>query len=138
MNKPLGVAAKAVIRKEGKILLVQRPDSEGFDPGLWELPGGKLEYGEDLIELLKREVEEEVGLLIRVGRPFVTWHFYKDHFWVTGITFVCDYLEGTVRLSHEHQNYAWIKPDQYAAYPLGTAVKEQLEAYLVICNYPNK
>ncbi len=130
MSKALGVAAKAVILKEGKILLLQRPINEGFDPGLWELPGGKLEYGEILTESLNREVREEVGLLIKIGRPFITWHFCKEPFWVTGVTFAADYLEGTVRLSHEHQDYAWIEAGDYKAYQLGTAVKEQLEAYM--------
>ncbi len=132
MNKPLGVAAKAVIRRSEKILLLQRPASAGFDPGLWELPGGKLEYGENLVESLKREVEEEVGLLVRVGRPLITWHFCKEPFWVTGVTFMSDYLEGEVMLSHEHQDHAWIKPEEYKSYPLSKTVEEQLKAYLNI------
>ncbi len=130
MEKPLGVSGKAVISKEGKILLLQRSLNDSFDPGLWELPGGKLDYGEDLLEALKREVEEEVGLQIKVGRPFKTWHFYKEPFWVTGITFLCDYTGGTVVLSPEHEDYAWIEPAKYSEYPLSKAVKEQLEAYL--------
>jgi len=132
MAKPLGVSGKAVIGKEGKILLLQRSLNESFDPGLWELPGGKLDYGEDLVEALKREVEEEVGLQIKVGRPFKTWHFYKEPFWVTGITFLCEFMGGSVVLSSEHEDYAWIEPAKYSEYPLSKAVKEQIEAYLEI------
>lgn len=130
MNKLLGVAGKAIIRKEGKILLVQRPPDDAFDPNLWELPGGKLEYGEDLIESLKREVEEEVDLQVKVRYPAKTWHFYKKPYWVTGVTFICDYIGGSVKLSPEHQDYEWIDPKDYQGYQLSTTVKEQIEAYL--------
>ena len=130
MEKLLGVAGKAVIRKEGKIILVQRSSKSGFDPGLWELPGGKIEFGEDLIEALKREVKEEIGLLIEVSRPFKTWHFLKEPFWVTGVTFICDYQGGSVNLSAEHDAHAWINPEEYSKYPLSKTMKEQIEAYL--------
>ncbi len=129
MNKPLGVAGKAIIRKDNNILLLQRSQKSEFDPGLWELPGGKIEYGEELIDSLKREVKEEVGLLIKVGSPFKTWHFYKDQFWVTGVTFLCEYLKGNVNLSLEHQAYNWIEPQEGTTYPLSTATREQIEAY---------
>ena len=130
MRKPLGVAGKAIIRKKGQILLLQRSLKSEFDPGLWELPGGKIDYGENLVEALKREVKEEVGLVIRVGRPFKTWHFYKDPFWVTGITFLCDYISGSVSLSSEHADYVWIDPDEYKNYPLSTSMEEQIKSYL--------
>ncbi len=130
MNKPLGVAGKAIIRKAGKILIVQRPPDDAFDPNLWELPGGKLEYGEDLIESLKREVEEEVDLQVKVRYPVKTWHFYKKPYWVTGVTFICDYMSGSVKLSPEHQDYEWIDPRDCLGYQLSTTVKEQIEAYL--------
>ena len=74
MNKPMGVAGKAVVRRDGRILLLQRSLKSGFDPGRWELPGGKINYGENLGDALQREVQEEVGLVIKVGRPFKTWH----------------------------------------------------------------
>lgn len=132
MQKPLGVAGKAVIRKETKIILLQRSPADNFDPGLWELPGGKLEYGENLVDALSREVLEETGLLINVLQPFTTWHFLKEPFWVTGITFLCDYLDGIIRLSTEHQSHAWIEPKEYIHYPLSKSVQEQLKAYLEI------
>lgn len=130
MSKPLGVAGKAVIRKNGKIILIKRAQRSSFEPGLWELPGGKVDYGENLVEALKREVEEEVGLLIDVGKPIITWHFLKEPYWVTGVTFLADCRGGTVGLSKEHDEYAWINPRDYAGYPLSRTVKEQVEAYL--------
>lgn len=130
MNRLLGVAGKAVIRKKGKILLLKRSPKSDFDPELWELPGGKIDYGENLVQALKREVMEEVGLHIKVGRPFKTWHFYKDKFWITGITFLCDYVEGRVNLSLEHEAYVWIEPLEYKNYPLSTSIEEQINAYL--------
>jgi len=130
MKKPLGVVGKAIIRKNGKILLLQRSTKSGFDPGLWELPGGKIDYGENLVEALKREVKEEVGLDIKIGRPLKTWHFIKEPFWVTGITFLCDYLRGDINLSSEHDAHVWIEPDEYKAYPLSTAMEEQIKSYI--------
>lgn len=130
MNKPLGVAGKAVIRKNGKILLLKRSPKSGFDPGLWELPGGKIDYGENLIDALKREVGEEVGIIIKVGRPFKTWHFKKEPFWVTGITFLCDYVSGSINLSSEHADYVWIDPMEYKEYPLSTSMEEQIKSYI--------
>ncbi len=132
MNKPLGVAGKAVIRKDGRFLLIQRSLRSHFDPGLWELPGGKIDHGEDLVEAVKREVREETGLEILVGRPFKTWHFSKDPFWITGVTFLCDHVSGEVGLSREHAAFVWTDIEGYAAYPLSTAVEDQIKAYIAL------
>ncbi|MFO7999354.1 MAG: NUDIX domain-containing protein [Bacteroidales bacterium] len=136
MEKPLGVAGKAVINKSGKILLLQRARNEAFEPGLWELPGGKLNYGEDLIDALEREVREEAGLSVKVGLPFKTWHLFKDAFWITGITFCCEFTGGRISLSAEHDAFVWIEPGEYIQYTLGSRVKEQINAFLALkrCN----
>ncbi len=59
------VGVGAVIIKDGKILLVKRGNEPNRD--MWSIPGGIVKVGESLIEALKREVEEEVGLKIDVG-----------------------------------------------------------------------
>jgi 8-oxo-dGTP diphosphatase len=130
MNKPMGVAGKAVVRRDGRILLLQRSLKSHFDPGRWELPGGKIDYGENLVDALQREVQEEVGLVIKVGRPFKTWHFMKEPFWVTGVTFLCDYVSGEVNLSSEHADSVWIDPKGYGDYALSTSMEEQIRSYL--------
>ena len=55
----LPISVKAVITLENKVLLLQEHDKE------WELPGGKLDEGEDLEQTLHREVFEETGLTIK-------------------------------------------------------------------------
>ena len=131
MDRPLGVAGKAIVRDgAGRILLLQRASSSSHDPGLWELPGGKMEYGEQLPEALAREGTEETGLTVSVGRPILTWHFTKEPFWVTGITFICDVTGGTIALSREHDDVAWLAPAEALSYPLSTRMAEQIEAYV--------
>src|SRR5205809_464988 len=55
----------AIIRdKQGRILVSQRAlDSKAF-PGKWQIPGGKVEKGEECLAALKREVKEETDLEI--------------------------------------------------------------------------
>ena len=57
----------AVIRdNEGRLLLIKRGHEPGA--GLWSLPGGRVEPGETDIEALVREMREETGLTVKVGR----------------------------------------------------------------------
>lgn len=65
MSEP-ALAASVVVRDEdGRFLLVQR----GREParGLWSVPGGKVESGEDPRSAAAREVREETGLRVQVG-----------------------------------------------------------------------
>jgi len=63
-NPNVGVAA--IIVMNGAVLLTLRGGS--VEPGKWDLPGGFVEYNEDIREALVREVREETGLVIEVGR----------------------------------------------------------------------
>jgi 8-oxo-dGTP diphosphatase len=71
------VAAGIVIEKR-KVLLSRRKSGSHL-AGRWEFPGGKVEAGEDPRAALRRELEEEVGMLVRVGEiADVTFHRYED------------------------------------------------------------
>ena len=60
------VAQKALIEKDGKILMVQYPETDLYVPGLWDLPGGRLHNDEVAAEGLKREVKEELGVDVEI------------------------------------------------------------------------
>lgn len=56
----------AVIIEKGKVLLIRRAAPPG--KGLWAVPGGTVKLGEKLVDAVKREVKEETGLEIEVGK----------------------------------------------------------------------
>lgn len=57
----------AVVRRGDAVLVTRRPDRPGR-PGQWEFPGGKVEPGERDAEALSREIREELGCAVEVGR----------------------------------------------------------------------
>jgi A/G-specific adenine glycosylase len=78
----------AVIRQKGRILIAQRPTG-GMLGGLWEFPGGKVERGESLEECLRREIREELGIEVEVGRPVTQVKHAYTHFRITLHAFEC-------------------------------------------------
>ncbi len=78
-------------------------------PLKWEFPGGKIHDGERPEECLKREVHEELGIDIAVGKPLspVTYHY--PTFIVTLYPFICSIRSGDITL-HEHRAFTWLPP----------------------------
>ena len=64
-------AVAGIIRKDGKYLIQKRPSS-GLLADLWEFPGGKREPGKTLVEALRRELREELGIEVAAARPLIT------------------------------------------------------------------
>lgn len=64
----IGVGVGAILVDEhGKLFLAQRGPQARNERGLWEFPGGSVEFGETLAEALRREMLEEYGVQIKVG-----------------------------------------------------------------------
>lgn len=70
------VVAAAIVR-QGALLCAQRSAPKAL-AGLWEFPGGKLERGETPQCALRRELREELGMDIRVGRQLASSHQHGD------------------------------------------------------------
>lgn len=72
------VVLAAVIERDGRILITQRPEHAHLG-GLWEFPGGKCEPGETHTQCLERELHEELGVNAVVGDELlVTDHAYPE------------------------------------------------------------
>lgn len=84
------VAAAVIWRDQSRaeFLIAQRP-LEGLLGGLWEFPGGKREQGESLAQCLRREIEEELGLLVNVGELLTVVAHAYTHFRITMHAFHC-------------------------------------------------
>ncbi|QWV94390.1 (deoxy)nucleoside triphosphate pyrophosphohydrolase [Geomonas oryzisoli] len=109
MRKHVHVAC-AIIERDGLVLSARRSASMNL-PLRWEFPGGKIEPGEGREECLKRELVEEMGVEIAVGRPLTpTTHRYPT-FDVTLYPYVCSIVAGEITL-HEHSAMTWLPPER--------------------------
>lgn len=61
-----------------KVFMPKRAATKKFLPNVYELPGGHIEYGEDIVSGLGREITEELGMTITVGDPFAVFT-YVNH-----------------------------------------------------------
>src|SRR6266496_6769634 len=66
-------AQKAFVLHEDCLLAVRRSAADANQPLRWEVPGGRLEAGEELDHHLTREVLEETGVTVTPGEPFYVW-----------------------------------------------------------------
>ena len=114
-NPKAAVVGCCYLHYQDKILLLHRQDykSEG---NRWGIPGGKLNIGEDLIDLVAREVFEETGFSLDKGK----FHYIgKLYITVQNFDFeyhMIDYLEpiknpGNVKINFkEHKGFTWVTP----------------------------
>ncbi len=125
-----GIAIKGIIRKDDKILVLKRSSTDDFNSEIWETVGGGMKEEESPEEALKREIMEETGIEVKVVEPFRTFTFRKDtgEFKV-GITFICDYISGEIRLSEEHSDYKWIKPEEFENLESIPSLYEEIKLY---------
>lgn len=113
-----------VVVKNGKILLVRRPD-EGFLAGLWEFPGGRCHKKEAASDACGRLVAEQSGLKVAVGQPVTRVRHAYTHFKITLDVLACRWESGRVRLDGPVA-FRWVRRHDLDAYPLPGAIKKVL------------
>lgn len=104
-----------------KVFLAQRALTKKFFPGVYELPGGHIDFGEDIIVGLRREVREELGKDITVGDPFSVFTYINEVKGAHSIE-VCYFAQFTGSLDDvklepaDHVSSGWFTEDEEAAY----------------------
>ncbi|HTP09212.1 MAG TPA: A/G-specific adenine glycosylase [Anaerolineae bacterium] len=104
----------AVIRKNGRLFIAQRPLG-GRLGGLWEFPGGKVEPGETLPQCLRREIKEELGVRIKVGKPITSIDHAYTHFKITLHAFKCELVSGKPQ-ALQVENFKWVRMSELKKY----------------------
>lgn len=136
MVAKLFVATKAFIVRDGKVLLVRESPryKDGTNAGKFDVVGGRVKPGQRFDESLKREVREETGLEVKIGRPFFVneWRpVVKGEEWqIVGIFFECFSDSAAVNLSEDHDAFEWIDPKKYENYPIIENLKPVFEKYI--------
>lgn len=111
-NIPIDVAVGILMRKNGDVLLGQRPKGKPYS-GYWEFPGGKVEKGESIEAALKREFFEELGITILSQEPWCCVEYAYPHIYVRLHFFICQNWQGEPA-SREGQAFRWQRQIQVA------------------------
>lgn len=99
-----------VLDNEGRCLLLKRSMSSKGNPGKWDLPGGKMDDCECFDEALIREVCEETGLDISMTGLVGSAESESETRKIVYLIMESRCLSGSqVRLSDEHDEYAWVE-----------------------------
>jgi 8-oxo-dGTP diphosphatase len=126
---PLPVVCAVIEDGRGHVLIAQRPAHKHL-PLKWEFAGGKIEPNETPEAALEREICEELGCNIVVGRalpPFI--HDYGD-IAIEMYPFVCRLADGSAAPHpHEHASVRWIAPADLASVDLAAADWPVVAAY---------
>jgi 8-oxo-dGTP diphosphatase len=119
--KTVVVAACALVDPDGRVLLAQRPKGKPM-AGLWEFPGGKVESGERPEETLIRELEEELGIVVKEAclAPLTFASHTYPEFHLLMPLYVCRRWDGMVT-AKEGQALAWVRPNRLREYPMPPA-----------------
>jgi 8-oxo-dGTP pyrophosphatase MutT (NUDIX family) len=109
------VSLKAFIVRDGRALFVREADT-----GFWELPGGRIDVGEEWDPhgaILDREIAEELGSTVRLrfGHEAVSWVRRRptDGVFLFLLARLARVESGGPQLSDEHQEMAWLGPDDW-------------------------
>ena len=116
MNRPLVCVGALVWGKDGRVLLVQTTKWRG----LWGVPGGKVEWGETLLQAVQREFLEEVGLHLEDVQFHVPAHMLL-------VDFLATTADQAVTPNEEIGAWAWVHLHEALEYPLNSFTRSLVE-----------
>lgn len=136
------VVVTGIVIKDGKYLIAKRSLQEAAFPGLWTVPGGKLnrsdyekspkdtsdQWYNVLEKLLQREVMEEVGLKIKNIRYLLSLAYIRsDNMPTLIISLYADHDSGEVKLCKDLIEYVWADLKELEKYEIIPGIREEIE-----------
>lgn len=122
------VGLKAFVGDGNKLLVLEDKH------GQWELPGGKIQIGEDISDALNREIKEELGERVEIekGSIFHVWIRQPDpnrDFLIFLVGFFCAWKGGEITISPEHKSFRWITKDEVEGMDFENTYKDAIKYY---------
>lgn len=124
MTPPKHIVAVAglVTNEQGHVLMIRSPRRD------WEFPGGQVEEGETLTQALQREICEETGVHVSVGKLAGVYSNIKSH--IVMFDFLCAWSEGEPRTSAESLEVAWVAREEALERIIRPAIRERMRDML--------
>lgn len=111
---------KAILKQGDKYLIQLRAETAKHYPLHWDLPGGKLDEGEEPIDGIIREIKEETNLDAKMGKVLGVYEFYvEDEKEITRFTiYSTESFTGELKLSDEHLEQKWATKEEIFKLPI--------------------
>jgi len=103
-----------VFNRFDEILIDQRLHGQTMG-GLWEFPGGKKELNEDIEQTISREIFEELGVHIHVGKQLLAFNYIYTRKQLHFVVHLCKILSGTPK-PLASQKLLWVPPKNLVNY----------------------
>lgn len=105
------ITACAFLHRNGRLFVAKRANTKKFLPGKFELPGGHIEFGESLIDGLKREFREEFGVEIVVGEVIHAFTGMNGNNHEVEIDFLAEMVDAHAEIKlnpKDHSEFRWV------------------------------
>ncbi len=115
----------AIIIRQNEILVTQRGGNTAH-PFQWEFPGGKIKQNETEADCIAREINEELGIEIRILDLMI--HVQHDYGFrkIELIPFICEIQSGSIKLT-EHIDFKWISIENLEQIDLSDADRKLIQ-----------
>ena len=128
MKRIYGLTMRGIIKNDaGEILILKRHPKSKTDPEMWELPGGKVEPGENFVDALVREIKEETNLDVEVGDFGEAVQNDYSHKRTVQLIMYLDNIKGEVKISEEHTDWMWASLEKIKSLEISTSLKKVLK-----------
>ena len=118
-DKPFVLSVKVLVHDaDSRYLVIRRSNSSKNHPGLWDFPGGKTDAGETFDAALVREIGEETGLTVLLEKVLGAAESELPDRKVVYLFMQAQVRAGDVRISPEHDQFAWLTLPEIIALPL--------------------
>lgn len=118
MEIPFGLTVRGLLKKDNKFLILKRHPNSSSNPNRWELPGGKVDDGENFDKALIRELKEETNLDIKIGDLVGAVQEDFPHKKTVAIIMNIELISGEIKISEEHVDWKWVSIDELESFDI--------------------
>lgn len=108
MDIPYGLTMRGLLKQDDKFLILKRHPNSKTNPSRWELPGGKVDPGEDFDKALIREFIEETNLNIKIGDLLGAVQENFPHKKTIALVMHVEKISGEIAICDEHTDWKWV------------------------------